>query len=272
MAVPEPTEIPLDVRAVHRLSPSLVRVQLGAPPEFASLDAPDEAAVFRFPGEPLANDSRATSRWYTLRRVEQGLLTVDILLHEGGVGGTWAAQAAVGEQLVVTHRNSWYRRPAEARWQLLVGDVAALPAIGRIIDETASTLPTAALVEIPHPDDAQDLPGVTWVHNPGLAAGSDLERLVRQRRLPEGPGYVYVAGEAAATRAVRRHLRHELALPATAYGVIGYWRIATERWLARVADSGVDTAALYAAASAGTRDEEEAMDAYEHKLAEAGLL
>ncbi|ALE80428.1 hypothetical protein WY02_20700 [Pseudonocardia sp. AL041005-10] len=42
--------------------------------------------------------------------------------------------------------------------------------------------------------------------------------------LPDGPGYVYVGGEASATRAARKHLRHERGLPPGAYGVLGYWR------------------------------------------------
>lgn len=263
----------VDVREVVRLSPSLVRVRLGGA-AYDSLDVPDEACVLHFPG-PDGEPDPDVGRWYTVRRVDDGLLTVDIVLHEGGSGGEWAAVARVGDRLRIAHRNSWYRRPASAGWQLLVGDVTALPAIGRIVEETAATVPTTVLVEVPDLADAQALHGadVTWVHRPTLGTeGSGMEALVRATVLPDTPGYVYVAGEAAATRAVRKYLRHEAGLPAGSYGVVGYWRVDGERWKRRYAESGVDTAALYEAAQAAGRDEEEVRDIYERKLADVGLL
>ncbi|MGQ0630065.1 MAG: SIP domain-containing protein [Sporichthyaceae bacterium] len=86
------------------------------------------------------------------------------------------------------------------------------------------------------------------------------------------PGYLYVAGEAAATRAVRKHLRRVRHLPAESHGVIGYWRRNREDWERRRRESGVDVEQLYAQAQAAGRDEEEALDLYESRLAEVGLL
>jgi NADPH-dependent ferric siderophore reductase len=254
---------------VERLSPSLVRVGLGGPglTGFDSLGVPDEAVVLRFPGAE-------GGRWYTVRRCEPGRLTVDIVLHPGGVGGEWAAQARVGDRLEITHRNSWFRRPEGARWQLLLGDVTALPAIGRIVEESADRLPTTVLVEVPHREDAQDLPGaqVRWMHTPGLGhVASRLGELVRGAQLPPGPGYVYVAGEASAMRAVRRHLRQELGLPAGSYGVVGYWRAESEKWFARVAETGTDTAAIYAEELDAGGDLEDVRARYEERLATLGL-
>ncbi|WP_232660581.1 siderophore-interacting protein [Pseudonocardia sp. TRM90224] len=264
------TEFPLEVLDVERLSPSLVRAVLGG--GFTSLDVPDEGCVFSFP----TADSPASAeggRWYTVRRCAEGRVTVDLVLHEGGVGGTWAAGAKIGDTLLVTHQNSWFKRPETATWQVLIGDITALPAIGRIIEESAGTIPTTAAVEIPDPGDEQDLGAdVTWVHNPDLVRGSKLEELARSMTFPDGPGYVYVAGEAAATRAVRKYLRHELKLPTGSYGVIGYWRVDAERWAEKFKDSGVDVAALYKEAQEASADPEEVRDIYERKLAEVNLL
>jgi O-acetyl-ADP-ribose deacetylase (regulator of RNase III) len=79
-----------------------------------------------------------------------------------------------------------------------------------------------------------------------------------------------VAGEASATRSARGHLR-SLGLPRGSYGVVGYWRADIERWNARQAESGVDTAAIYERALAEGRDEEEVRELYERGLADAGL-
>jgi NADPH-dependent ferric siderophore reductase len=269
----------VEVQEAQRLSPSIVRVRLGGPglAGFTSLGAPDEGCVFHFPAGADGEPDPEVGRWYTVRRIDAHARTliVDLVVHEGGAGGEWAAVARVGDRLRITHQNSWYRRPDAARWQLLVGDVTALPAIGRIVEESAATLPTTVVVEVPDAGDEQVLDGaeVTWVHRPELAtAGSGMAALVRSVELPDGPGYVYVAGEAAATRAVRRYLRHELGVPAGSYRAVGYWRRDGERWSRRYADSGVDTAALYEAAQAAGADEEEALDIYERKLADVGLL
>lgn len=266
----------VEVRAVRRLSPSLVRVELGGADldGFVSLGAPDEGCVFHFPDASGKPDPEV-GRWYTVRRIDGPRLTVDLVTHPGGVGGEWAAVAGVGDRLLITHRNSWYSRPEAAGWQLLLGDVTALPAIGRIVEETAATVPTTVVLEVPDPADQQPLPGaeVTWLHNPGLAsAGSDLERHARASVLPDGPGYVYAAGEAAAMRGVRKYVRHELRRPTGSFGIVGYWRVDGERWRKRFESSGVDAAALYAEAEAAGSDLEEVRDLYEQKLAEQGLL
>jgi NADPH-dependent ferric siderophore reductase len=227
---PEPrSDYVADVLDVRRLSPSFVRVELGGRglDGFASLGIPDEGCVFQFPGTEAMTGR--VGRWYTVRGFDQRAcrMTVDFVVHRGGIGGEWASVAKRGDRLRIVRQDSWYRRPERADWQLLVGDLVAIPAFARIAEETAAGIPTRALVEVPEVADQQPLDGaqVTWLHNPAMATGdSALGRTVRELALPHGPGYVYVAGEAAATRSVRGYLRHELGLPSRSYGVIGYWR------------------------------------------------
>ena len=270
-----------EVTAADRLSPSLVRVRLrvcdGA--EVPTLGVPDEACVLEFPdvashgtGQAPREPVEGSGRWYTVRRVDPDGMTVDIVTHPGGVGGEWAAQARVGDRLRHTHSNSWYRRPEGVDWQVLAGDVTALPAIGRIVEETASEIPTVVHVELPDPADAQELPGadVTWHHNPDLTRGSRLGEVVAGIAFPAGRGYVYVAGEAAGTRAARRALRAS-GLPRGAYGVLGYWRAQAEEWVSKLEESGVDTAAIHQRAVAAGRDEEEVRELFDQGLADAGL-
>jgi NADPH-dependent ferric siderophore reductase len=271
-----------EVLQVRRLSPSLVRVVLGGDGlrGVSSLEVPDEGCVVEFPpvDEPGGDPVPDVGRWYTVRRFDAaaGTVTLDLVVHPGGVGGEWAAVAEPGHRLRLVNQGSWYAPPADARWQLLLGDVVALPAFGRIVEETAAVLPTTVVVELPDPADAQDLPGadVTWLSTPRLAAdGSVLGSAVRSLVLPEGPGYVYVAGEAAATRAVRKYLRHELGLPSSAYKVIGYWRVDGKEWNRRFADSGVDLAAVFTEVQEQAGDDPDiALDLYEERLDEVGLL
>lgn len=263
-----------EVLEIERMTPSLVRVELGGPglADFVSLGVPDEACVFDFPG-PVAASGRDSSRWYSVHHFAHGQMTIGIVTHPGGVGSSWAQSAAVGDTLRITHHNSWYRCPPGVQWQVLLGDVTALAAIARMVEESPADVPAHVVLEIPDPADALDLgTEVRWVHNPALGAGSVLGELARELVLPEGPGYIYVAGEAAATRAVRKHLRQERKLPAERYGVIGYWRRNREDWERRRRESGVDVEELYAQAQAAGRDGAEALDLYESRLAEVGLL
>jgi NADPH-dependent ferric siderophore reductase len=236
--------------------------------------------VLHVPLESGDRDPRG--RWYTICDVLDGpagrRLVVELVTHEGGVGASWARRARPGDRVTVSTRSSWFRRPSDATWQVLLGDVAALPAISRIVAESPSDLRTVAVVEVPHPGDVRELPGadVRWVHRPDLAAGSGLADLARGLDLlserPAGPGYVYVAGEAAATRAVRRMLRHELGLPPSAYGVIGYWRLDAERWIRRYEEATETYERIWRDAETAGRDDEEIRDIYEARLAEADLL
>lgn len=219
-----------EVLGIEVHSPSMLRVELGGAglAGFTTLGVPDEACVFEFPvpGE-VAGLRPVTGRWYSLQEVRDDYLAIGIVLHPGGLGSGWAENAAVGDSLRITHHNSWFRRPADACWQVLLGDITALPAIARIITESAADLPTRAIIEIPDPGDElawEHAAEISWVHNPDLASGSALGDLARDLDLPGGPGYVYAAGEAAATRAIRKLLRHERRLPVERFGVVGYWR------------------------------------------------
>ncbi len=272
----EPFE--LVVATVAQVSPSLVRVELGGADlaRYTPLGASDEAAVLHVPLESGEQDPRG--RWYTIAEVRDDgsgpRLVIDMVTHEGGVGASWARRAQPGDRVVVSTRSSWFRRPAEAQWQVLIGDVAALPALSRIVVESPPGLRTAAVIEVPDRGDERPLPGaeVTWVHRPELASGSGLAELARRVALPDGPGYVYVAGEAAATREVRKRLRHELGMAPSAYGVIGYWRLDAERWIRRYEESVETYEQIWRDAEASGRDDEEVRDIYEARLAEAGLL
>jgi NADPH-dependent ferric siderophore reductase len=225
-----------EVLEVERHSPSLVRVELGGDglDGFVSLGVPDEACVFEFPlpaatGGPVPDPGR----WYSLHEIGPNWIVIGIAMHPGGLASEWADRAAVGDILPITRHKSWFRRPARARWQILLGDITSLAAIARIIEESAHLLPTRAVIEIPDPGDEQDWPAgrladMRWVHNPQLgSAGSRLGELVRDIELPPGEGYVYVAGEVAAIRAARRFLRRESKLPNESVGVVGYWRRAS---------------------------------------------
>jgi NADPH-dependent ferric siderophore reductase len=210
-----------DARVVARdpLSPHLVRLTLAVDPAFASTGVADEWVGLVVPGQ-------FQSRYYTVRSCDSGTLVVDVVVHEVGLVTEWVVREdCVGSTVTVTEPKGSYAPPAGAGWQLLVGDLTALPAMARIVESSA--LPTRVWAEAAH--DAADLASyfpdgtdVAWVDGP-------LAEVVEGLAWPEGEGYFWMAGESAQMRAVRKHLMRERRLPAAAYDVMGYWRASTGR-------------------------------------------
>lgn len=225
-----------EVLTVLQYSPSLIRVELGGAglDGFVSLGEPDEACVFEFPTPEAARGlvSRP-GRWYSLHEIKPNWIAIGIVVHPGGLASDWAGQAKVGDTLRITRHKTWFRRPDEAAWQILLGDITALPAIARIVTESAQLVPTRAVIEIPDAGDQQNWPAaaeadIEWVHNPELGSKrSRLSELVSKLELPPGEGYIYVAGEVAETRAARKFLSRDLKLGNDSFGAVGYWRRGT---------------------------------------------
>ncbi len=276
-----------EVAALTRLSPHLRRLVLrNVPSSWASAGVADEAVLLVFPGtdgqvllppDVDDGDPYRLSRWYTVRRFdpEHRELTVDLVVHDVGASARWARQAREGQPIGMSDPRHWYAPPADAGWQLLLGDLTALPAISRVLEEHDGRHPVRAYVQVPDPADAVpvDLPAAAsleWVVDADPQA---MLRRLRALRLPPGAGYVFVAGETGVTRDVRRHLRHQLGLANGAYTVTGYWRPRSEEWLARyeIAAAELGLEALYEQMETAGADVEALTDELDRRLASAGL-
>lgn len=264
----------LRVTGVRALAEPFVRIE--AEVASGALDlpgAPDEAVVLHLPLPGGGRDE--TGRWYTIRQISPDARDVvfDVVAHAGGVGAGWARRAAVGDELGVSRSACWFRRPDGVAWQVLVGDAAGVPAIARVVEESTPGLRTEVVVEMHAGDGPPPLPDEAYVRTvPGDEGTSRLEETVRGLELPDGPGYLFVVGEAAATRGVRRYLRHERGMSPEHYKVVGYWNLDAERLRARYEADQERFVAAWADAEAAGGDEEEIQDRYERSLTEAGLL
>jgi NADPH-dependent ferric siderophore reductase len=214
----------------EQLSDHLVRVVLGGPglAGFTSTGIPDEWVGLVVPGQ-------FQSRYYTVRSWQDGLLTLDVVVHDVGLVTEWVARGCVGDEVVVTEPKGAFEPPTDASWLVLVGDLTALPAIARICewhlaDPGSRTLAVHAEVpdQLEHYLPAEVLASTTWLAPPA-EGGSDLATVVKALDLPEGPGYFWMGGESAQMRAIRTHLMRERGLPGAAYHVMGYWRSVLRR-------------------------------------------
>ncbi len=235
------------------LTPSMIRVEIGGGDmaRFQSSGFPDEWVRLVFPAEngkvtmpQLVDDRwqmpadlpRSRLRPYTIRQVnaETASVTVDFVVHDGGLASDWARLARPGDEIGVTSPQGKYAPPEDAEWIILIADATGLPAAARILSEKKCDRPCVAHIEIPDMDDAQvdldALCGMNWHIGFGSNTGSTrLLEIAESVKLPAGRGYVWVAGEAKVTTAIRRLLADERGMPKDSVTAIGYWILGKPR-------------------------------------------
>lgn len=231
------------VRERTVLSEHLVRLVLEAPLRLESTGVPDEWLALTVPGQ-------FQTRYYTVRALTGGLLTIDVVVHEQGLVTEWAQTDCVGQRVGLGAPRGSFELPPDAGWVVLAGDLTALPAMGRIA-ESVSSVPVTIHAEI---EDAAlhnyiEAP-VEWHRaQPGT---SELAAIVRGLKWPEGTGYFWMAGESAQMRDIRRHLRHDLGWDTRHHDVMGYWSGTRARQTRQV-----DPGPIYAAGKAAGKSDDE---------------
>ena len=132
-------------------------------------------------------------------------MAIDFVHHgDAGLAGPWAAAARPGDRLRLLGPGGAYAPDPVADWHLLVGDEAALPAIGAAMERMPAGVPAVAVVQVGAADEEQELPtpaalDLRWLHRD--AAGGDPESTqlvdaVRALEFPSGRVHAFVHGEA----------------------------------------------------------------------------
>jgi NADPH-dependent ferric siderophore reductase len=248
-------------------------------PRLAELNLPgggDEALGIYFPDDGAAEPE---GRNYTIRHRDDGAarVTCDFVLHQRGVGSDWARRATVGDRVTFDHARSWYRPERAARWQLLIADLSGLPALARILDELPDDTAASAIVEVADEADLAylpprpDVPLVTTIGTGNGHAPSRLAELARAHVHSDGRGYCWFAGEAQATREVRKHLRGDHGWVADQYDIVGYWRLDSETWDRRFEAVSDEMLAVYEQALADGKGDKVAAEEFDLALESIGL-
>ncbi|TGD89787.1 siderophore-interacting protein [Mycolicibacterium sp. CH28] len=255
-----------------QLSPRLRRIALRVedPASLAIQPGGDSAVGVYF--DPAERDE---GRNYSVRRHDGDRIDLDIVLHASGPGTSWAKTARAGDRVGLDHARSWYRPAPGTDWQLLVSDLAGLPATARIIEELPRAISTTVLVEVTDHHDLDYLPtrpGVTVLPSFGTGNGcapSRLADLVSRLDLPDR-GYCWFAGEAGESRAVRKYLRGR-GWSRDQYDITGYWRFDSEVWDARFAVVEDEVLKVYQQALADGKGDKVASEEFDDALEQVGL-
>ena len=150
------------------VTPHMLRVTLGGN-DVKSLPADLESAYVKliFPVEK----GRLT-RTYTIRHQRATEIDIDFMLHEpAGLACTWAKNAKPNDVILVGGPGPKKMIVIDTDWQLLVGDMTALPAISVNLASLPENAKGYAFIEVVSEEDIQNLSHPTgielkWIINP----------------------------------------------------------------------------------------------------------
>jgi NADPH-dependent ferric siderophore reductase len=233
------------VRRIQELSPRMRRITFGGD-ELAGFEWSGPAAHLKllFPEagtgsvgayDPDAPRGTQTTRTYTPRRFDPSALTldVDMVLHGEGPGATWAAQAQVGQELILFGPGRGYQVDPEAAWFVFAGDEVAVPAIETLLEAVPANARVNVFIEVDADNEKRTLAGpsgtdVSWLPrgtNGNGAPGSRLVAALSTFGWPKGNGRVYVGCEAGAVRQLRGTVIEASGLEKDRVITRGYWRV-----------------------------------------------
>ncbi|WP_229402725.1 siderophore-interacting protein [Micromonospora okii] len=169
------------------------------------------------------------TRKYTVRRYDAAAheLDLDFVLHDGGVASTWAASAAVGDEVTIAGPPGAKAFPHHHDHYVLAVDGTALPAAARWLEDAPADVSAHVVAEVDdaaergYPLASRDGVTVTWLVREG--GHSTLAETVRSLRLPAGRTFLFAAGEATDIRPLRAWSRDR----AVDSLITGYWKRGT---------------------------------------------
>jgi NADPH-dependent ferric siderophore reductase len=247
---------------VRRITPRMARITLGGK-DLAGLSGiePDQQVKLYFPkpgqSRPvlpspdgdfmgwyqafaaIPEAERPWTRSYTIR-AQGDTVDVDFVLHhDAGPATKWALSAKVGDTLGMFGPSTTFARPvplqtsiAAADWLLLAGDETALPAIGSLVESLPSGTRAVAYIEVADASDEQSFATggdvtIHWLHRGDVQPGhSDLLlKSLQSAEFPPGVPFAWLAAEATAVRALRRHLVNDRGVPKKSIEFTGHWRL-----------------------------------------------
>lgn len=177
-------------------------------------------------------------RAYTIRNIDcgTGRLEIDFVLHgTGGDDGSvsaWARFAQPGEVVSMAGpRDGGFSLQPDAHWVWLAGDASALPAVQSILERLPSGMSAHVHIEVENEAERQQLrtPAFlyeTWHYStpPSDNQSQHLASMLSNLRYPDGPGQVWIAGEASAVKAIRLHWLQNRGLDRRCLSAKGYWK------------------------------------------------
>lgn len=216
---------PVTVTQVQSISDSVLRITLRGEclQELPAYGPTGWAKIFI----PTQGGTAEAGRAYTLRRLrpQSREVDIDVVLHEEGPFTTWARTAKVGAQVSFAGPRGGFTVNQQSQWLLLAGDLSALPAIASILEEAPVSLALHVLLSVHDEGDMALVPLLMRGNCRWTTQGDEeLLSMVKATALPDSPGEIWSAGEAAFVRNLRCHLLLERGFDKSRVHCTGYWK------------------------------------------------
>ena len=171
-------------------------------------------------------DGAAVRRDYTPRkyRADTQELTLEIGIHDHGLGSDWARHARLGDAAVIAGPKGSLMIPKDYDWHLLVGDLTALPAIHRRLEELPSESKVIVRLLISEAADQRVIELGPSMELQWFTKPIELIRSVKGLKVPSGIGFAWCAGEAALMSEIKTILVDEKALAPDLMKIGVYWK------------------------------------------------
>ncbi|MEL0636740.1 siderophore-interacting protein [Marinomonas sp. TI.3.20] len=225
MSRPQPRE--LTVISTTLVTPHMLRVTLGGE-NISTMPENQESAYVKliFPSE-----SSRLMRTYTIRKQRTDAIDIDFMLHDdSGPASSWAKNAKPGDRILVGGPGPKKMIEESAQWQLLIGDMTALPAISVNLETLPADAKGYAVIEVVSEEDIQPLKHpagieLKWVVNthPGSNDLALLEQVQALEWLSDDVS-VWAACEFGSMKALRRFFKDEKKVEKTNLYISSYWK------------------------------------------------
>ncbi len=220
------------------VGPGFVRLTLGGPElhDFLSAGFDDHVKLIlpqegmekphlpvMVDGRPQLAEPRPIMRDYTPLRFDPAghTLLLDFAVHGTGPAAAWAQSAPIGQWLGLAGPRGSLLLPGDLQWHWLLGDETAMPAIERRLAELPAGVQAVVRVQAADPADrrawrsAADL-DLQWV--------DALDEAADALDMPEGPGFIWAAGEHRAMAVLRKQLLAKPGADPRRMRIASYWK------------------------------------------------
>ncbi|WP_392564288.1 siderophore-interacting protein [Orbus wheelerorum] len=239
----------LTVKQSERLSPNLIRIIFNCDKTF-EFDplwiGPHAKLLFPIKGSrdivfPQANEenkiiwqdgTRERVRTYSIRSYNKAdnTIAVDFVVHDSGIATLWAQQAKIGDCIGLIAMGA-KNRFDESKQLVLLGDIAAMPAICYILENLPQGQKAIAVIEVRDEQDKLPLTitgsaQLTWIVTPYGQDSQLINQLTKLNLTIDPQNTIFWGGmESSIAQAIRHFLKDNFAtLPSDAMHFISYWR------------------------------------------------
>ena len=227
MSRPQPKEFIVIKKEL--VTPHMLRLTLGGD-NIKALPEDQESSYVKliFPN----GNEKPLMRTYTIRHHRVDEIDIDFMLHDdGGPASSWAKGAQAGDTIVIGGPGPKKLIEESTDWQLLVGDMTALPAISVNLSELPHNAKGYAVIEVVSQADIQSLKHpdnieIKWVINPQPGVDSNaLLNEVKSLNWLDGSVSVWTACEFNSMKVLRDFFKKEKNISKENLYISSYWKL-----------------------------------------------